>query len=275
MKRKRLTQRFPFLIPLRKKQRKIWFHQKMKWDKNKYANRYRSTYLPVTLFEAESKIINENSGFDIKYQYNKAHNLKLAAQTMDTLLILPGEVYSFYFCEKKTKHLGTYQEGLNLVDGKIVYSYGGGLCQLSNMIFWLLLHTPMTILERHGHEVAYFHAPIEGIPIGADATISEGWLDLKFKNETSQAFQLKIYFEEGMMKGAVLSDEKPKKTYEILNQTVRYVQKGSDIIEEASVDRRTRDIETGEQSLDRLYVNKTCIKYPLPAHTDVEKEALS
>ena len=39
--------------------------------------------------------------------------------------------------------------------GQIGGDIGGGLCQLSNLIFWMTLHTPLTVVERyrHSHDV--------------------------------------------------------------------------------------------------------------------------
>lgn len=39
--------------------------------------------------------------------------------------------------------------------GRIGSDVGGGLCQLSNLIFWMTFHTPLTVTERyrHSHDV--------------------------------------------------------------------------------------------------------------------------
>lgn len=68
MKRKRLTQVFPFLLPIRKWQRKKLFYLEMLIDGNKYAKNKSEALLPNTVFETSSLMLNENSGFDMKYQ---------------------------------------------------------------------------------------------------------------------------------------------------------------------------------------------------------------
>ena len=143
MKRKRLTQVFPFLLPIRKWQRKKLFYLEMLIDGNKYAKNKSGALLPNTVFETSSLMLNENSGFDMKYQINKVHNLKLAARTINKVIIEPNETFSFWQLVRWADRYEKYKDGLNLVDGKIVGSYGGGLCQLSNMLFWLFLHTPL------------------------------------------------------------------------------------------------------------------------------------
>lgn len=128
----------------------------MKFDGNRYAKKTSEKLLPNTVFETSSLMLNENSGFDMKYQINKVHNLKLAAKTINKVIIEPKETFSFWQLVRWADQHEKYKDGLNLVNGKIVGSYGGGLCQLSNMLFWLFLHTPLTIVERHGHAVESF-----------------------------------------------------------------------------------------------------------------------
>ena len=148
MPRKRLTQIFPFLLPLRKWQRKKLFYMKMNLDGNRYAHSRSDELLPVRAFEASSLLINQNSGFDIKYQFNKVHNLKLAANTINGVMIMPGETFSFWKLARKADSYVKYKDGLSVVDGEIRGSYGGGLCQLSSLLYWMFLHTPLTVTER-------------------------------------------------------------------------------------------------------------------------------
>ncbi len=96
MKRKRLTQVFPFLLPIRKWQRKKLFYLEMLIDGNKYAKNKFEALLPNTVFETSSLMLNENSGFDMKYQINKVHNLKLAARIINKVIIEPNETFSFW-----------------------------------------------------------------------------------------------------------------------------------------------------------------------------------
>ena len=47
-----------------------------------------------------------------------------------------------------------------------------------------VLHTPLTLTERHGHQVKDFPEPPSDAPLGVDATVAEGWLDLRVRNDT-------------------------------------------------------------------------------------------
>ena len=170
-------------------------------------------------------MLNENSGFDMKYQINKVHNLKLAAKTINKVIIEPNETFSFWQLVRWADHHEKYKDGLNLVDGKIVGSYGGGLCQLSNMLFWLFLHTPLTVVERHGHAVESFPSTTEDLPCGTDATINEGWLDLKIRNDTDNTFQIEISFDDKYMYGRILSQSPVNIEYSVFNSSVSYIKR--------------------------------------------------
>jgi len=82
MKKKRITQLFPFLLPIRRTQRKIIFYATMRFDLNRYAKTKAPELLPFCIYETKSKLLNENTCLDMRYQENKVFNLKLAAKTL-------------------------------------------------------------------------------------------------------------------------------------------------------------------------------------------------
>lgn len=271
MARKRLTQLFPFLLPFREWQRQRLFYLKMRFDGNKYAKNRSKTPLPYTVFEASSLMVNTNSGYDIKYQFNKVHNLKLAAGTMDKIIIGPGETFSFFQCVRFADRCEPYRDGLILMDGKIAGSYGGGLCQLSSMLFWLFLHTPLTVTERHGHAIEWFPSTADDLPCGTDATINEGWLDLKVKNETDNTFQIIIDFDEEYLHGQILSQKPVETEYTVYNSSVSYIRQNGKVYQLAGVCRTEIDKSSARKEERDLYRNRCEIAYQLPENIRVEE----
>lgn len=274
MARKRLTQRFPFLLPLRKWQRKLFFYWKMRLDKNRYAAEISADLLPHEIFRADSLLLNENSGFDMQYQHNKVFNLQLAAKTVNHLVIQPGETFSFWMRVRDADKNEPYKDGLVLVDGKIVGAYGGGLCQISSLLFWMFLHTPLTIVERHAHAVESIPPTDGDLPSGTDATVTEGWLDLKVKNETDRPFQIEITFADGYMIGRILSDAQLPCAYEIYNGSVVYYRERGRVYQESSVERRTTDKQTGAVEETHLYRTTSEIGYPLPDDIEIMEKGV-
>lgn len=261
MARKRLTELFPFLIPLRQWQRRLFFYLGMRFDKNRYAVS-KGEYFPYTLAESHMPLINEESGQDIQYQYNKVHNLGLASATMDSVIIRPGETFSFWQLARRAEEKGKYKDGLVLIYGKIQAAHGGGLCQLSDLLFWLFLHTPLTVVERHPHGVKAFPTP--DVPAGADATVYEGWKDLKVRNDTADELQIQITLDEENIYGFIRTKEEPIFRYEILNRNLRYAAEGGQNWELVSLYRQKYSRITGDLVSDiHLYDNKTVVTYPL------------
>lgn len=271
MSRKRLTQIFPFLLPLRRWQRKKLFYIKMRFDGNRYAKEIRKDMLPCKVFATSSLMLNENSGFDMRYQQNKAFNLRLAAKTLNHVVIKPGETFSFWQLARYADRYERYKDGLNLIDGKIVGSYGGGLCQISNMLFWMFLHTPLDIVERHGHAVESFPSTTENNPAGTDATINEGWLDLKAKNNTSASYQILILFDDKYMYGWIYSDKMQRYEYKIYNSCVKYQRRNGRIYQTAVVNCLRANKEANVTEDLELYTNVCEIGYELPKNINIEE----
>ena len=162
------------------------------------------------------------------------------------------------------------KDGLVVYDGKLQTSPGGGLCQMSNLLFWMFLHTPLTIVERHGHRVKDFPEPPSDAPIGVDATVSEGWLDLKVKNDTDQTFQIVIAFDEENINGCVLTDVEPTATFYISNGQPLYYRKNGKVFEEVDIIQTLVPLIGNESiSSNLLYRNCCEIGYQLPADTEI------
>lgn len=271
MQRKRLTEVFPWLLPLRQKQRNFMFYLGMRLDRQRYAARPGAIRYTEVLFEDQSLLINQNSGMDIQYQYNKVHNLRLASATIDGIIIEPGETFSFWQCVKNAEKLGRYKEGLSLVNGKLVHVYGGGLCQISNLLFWCFLHSPLTIIERHTHFVKAFPDPPSDIPDGVDATVSEGWKDLKVKNDTDQPIQISLKVNADYLVCTLLCAKAPCKRYEIEARKLRFFSRRQEIFEEVEIWQRITDLKSGAETEKMLYLNRTKLGY-LPEGQRIEEE---
>ena len=263
MARQRITQRFPFLLPVRQWERKKMFYLQMKLDQNIYSSSKESLILPYKIYETQSNMINENSGQDIQYQYNKVDNLKLLSNTINQIVIRPLETFSFWHLAKNASNYGEYKDGLVLKDGKIVAEKAGGLCQMSNVLFWAFLHTPLTIIERHPHLIEDFPSPDKDIPVGVDATINEGWQDLKVKNNTNQTFKIKISFDDRYLVIAIYADTPSDKEYSIYNKNISYQKIDNAVYQTAEVWRKEINIYTKEEKDFLLYTNKCEIGYPL------------
>ena len=134
---------------------------------------------------------------------------------------------------------------------------------MSNLLFWLFLHTPVTVVERHGHRKKDFPEPPSDAPYGVDATVAAGWLDLKVRNETDRTFQIAIGFDDTSIYGSIYSDGEAE-VFRVFNGPVRYYREDGEIFEEVDVRR-----ETPSGEIETLYRNRCRIGYALPPGTVV------
>lgn len=271
MTRKRLTQILPWLTPLRQWQRKSCFYAGMRLDGHRYSREKRESIpFQTLLYQAKSRLYNAETGFPMVFQENKVWNLKLAAKALDGLVIGPGETYSFWRSVRHADREEPYRDGLALVDGKLTTSHGGGLCQMSNMLFLLFLHSPLTIVERHPHQVKEFPDPEEDGLKGVDATVAEGWLDVKVKNEGYNTFRLSVSVGEEYLEGRLLYDGEDDAYYRISNDNLTYHREEGRIYEEVDVirhmERRGRRDKVASQ---KLYHNRCEIRYPLQPNVKI------
>lgn len=265
MPRKRLTQVFPGLLSLRKKQRLFCFYLGMRMDGNRYAETREKDTLPHIVYASTCPMYNPDTGFDMIYQENKVFNIKLAAQELSRVLIRPGETFSFWHLVRWADKRVPYKDALMESDGRLKPLYGGGLCQLSNLLFWLFLHTHLTILERHGHAQKGFPEPQSDAPMGVDATVYEGWLDLKARNDTAYTFQLDFSFSETEVTGSIRCRDKLPTAIAVSNENLVYRCEQGGVFEEVDVVQTFLD-QSGKAPLNKrtLYRNRCRINYPIP-----------
>jgi vancomycin resistance protein VanW len=81
---------------------------------------------------------------------------------------------------------------MELSFGEARSGIGGGICQLSNLIHWMAIHSPLVVVERSNHSFDPF--PDEGrvLPFGSGAAIFYNYVDLVLHNPTDRSFQLKL-----------------------------------------------------------------------------------
>jgi vancomycin resistance protein VanW len=122
---------------------------------------------------------------------NKIQNIRLAAQKINQFEIPPGAVFSFWKIVGPPVSSRGFLEGRTILNGKLRADSGGGLCQLSSMLYYLALKTGLKIKERHAHSVDFYAENERFLPLGSDATVFFGYKDLRFENSLDQP----IWFE--------------------------------------------------------------------------------
>lgn len=123
---------------------------------------------------------------------NRMHNISVGMNTLNGIMIGPGEVFSF------AEHIGRvdgstgYRPELVIKPEGTVPEYGGGLCQVSSTFYRAALWGGFEIVDRKPHSYAVsYYAQVGGW--GLDATVYPPAVDFKFKNNTPNNILLQSY----------------------------------------------------------------------------------
>lgn len=187
------------------------------FSKTNFAKNFES-YLPVEIFAHKTVLRRKLKDIDMQMQENKITNLRIAIKKLDSLVIAPGQTFSYWRqIGKPIKNKG-YLNGLILHNGKAMAGVGGGLCQLSNLIYWLTLHTPLTVTERWRHGYDVFPDIKRNQPFGSGATCAYPNIDLQIKNNTQQKFQLAFEVTDEYLIGKWFSEKTIPFKYEVFDK---------------------------------------------------------
>lgn len=186
--------------------------------RNKEFASSRETPLPCLDFSHRTILLRKLKDVEMQYQYNKIINLKLAALRLNGIVIRPGEVFSYWKLIGKPSYRKGYVDGMVLQGGSFHYGPGGGLCQLSNLIYWMVLHTPLTVVERHRHGYDVFPDANRTQPFGSGATCFYPYGDLMIRNDTTEDFQLCVWLDEEYLNGEIRASSPSAHTYKIIEK---------------------------------------------------------
>ena len=184
---------------------------------SKFAQKIQDP-LPHLYYSHRTILLRKLKDVDMIYQYNKIINLKIASQKISRVVIEPGEVFSYWKLIGKPSKRKKYVEGMVLNNGTFKAGVGGGLCQMSNLIYWLVIHSPLTVVERHRHGYDVFPDSNRTQPFGSGATCFYPHGDLMVRNDTDAVFQLIINVGNEYLEGEIRSSTAPDCYYEIVEK---------------------------------------------------------
>ena len=139
---------------------------------------------------------------------NKVHNLSLAITQLNNIIIQPGQIFSFWYLVGDPSKKNGYQKSRSIINGELEAAVGGGLCQLSGLIYFLALQAGLTITERHAHSIDIYKEEERFAPLGSDATVAYGYKDLRFINPYDFTIRLNFQLTPTCLKGSITANEK-------------------------------------------------------------------
>ncbi len=222
------------------------------------------TDFPFICKRHQSLIRRRLGDSDPVLQENKAINLGIAIRRISNVVVKPGQIFSFcYLLGKPTANKG-YVEGMQLSKGEVKTGIGGGLCQLTNLLYWLALHSPLDVIERHHHSFDPFPDDNRTLPFGSGAGVFYNYIDLRFKNNTGQSFMFHLSLTDQHLKGQLRSDNAAPYSYHIEEENHRFFRQQQKTFRENEIFRRVTSRETGaEIRRERIMHNVSEVKYDL------------
>ncbi|GMK37211.1 hypothetical protein PCCS19_02640 [Paenibacillus sp. CCS19] len=201
---------------------KKYYRMRRYWDwyfgSTKYVTEQVDLILPHLIFTHKTPLLRQLKDVDMWLQHNKVKNLAIASKQINGIVIKPGETFSYWRSIGSTSKRKGYVDGMILFYGQVTTGVGGGLCQLSNLIYWMTLHSPLTVTERYRHSYDVFPDSKRSQPFGSGATCAYNYLDLQIKNETNQNYQLVVYLTDTHLVGEWRAVHPPTAKYEVYEQ---------------------------------------------------------
>lgn len=162
--------------------------------------------------EALEQIKEVVSEFSTKFPRNPPRNanIKLASEILSGAVLMPGDTFSFNDrVGRRTIARGFKVAGV-YVNGRHDTGVGGGICQVSTTLYNAALFANLKIVKRSNHSM-----PVAYVPVGRDATVDYGSLDLQFKNTTESPIAVTMEYETGKLTARILGTKDPALAVEI------------------------------------------------------------
>lgn len=119
---------------------------------------------------------------------NRSGNVANGTALIDGAVLYPGDEFSVYNAVSPfTEDNGYYMAG-SYLNGQVVESFGGGICQVSTTLYNAVLLAELDIVERYNHSMI-----VNYVDPSADAAIAGTYKDFKFKNNTDAPIYVEGY----------------------------------------------------------------------------------
>lgn len=228
----------------------------------KIAKNKIDSELPNLVKGHSSILVRRLHGVDIKLQEQKVTNIKLACDKINGLVIHPGETFSYWKMVGNPTRENGFVEGLVIGRNGFYAGVGGGLCQMANMVHYLVLNSPLTVTELHHHSDALFPDERRRVPFGTGTSVRYNNVDYRFKNTTDQDVQILVWCEDGNLCGELRSEKAFPYRYKLVEENHHYRKEGKEYFRISEVYRVIIDRETNKEVGKELILdNHSCVMY--------------
>lgn len=110
---------------------------------------------------------------------SRSQNVANGAKLINGTVLYPGDTFSAYEVVSPFTTENGYEMAGSYLNGKVVDSLGGGICQVSTTLYNAVLLSELEVVERSNHSMIVTY-----VDPSADAAIAGTYKDFKFKNNT-------------------------------------------------------------------------------------------
>ena len=156
----------------------------------------------------------------------RMQNIENGANKLNGILLFPKETLSCYEILQPFTMENGYDTAGTYLQGRVVESIGGGVCQLSTTLYNASLFAELEIVERQAHSMTVGY-----VPLARDAAIAGEDKDLKIQNNTDAPIYIESKTEDGMLTFFIYGKAK-QKGREVRLETVilETIEPGEDVI---------------------------------------------
>ena len=143
-------------------------------------------------------------------------NVKIALEKIDGYILNPDEVFSYNDVLGPTTAAAGFKEANVYSGGKVEKGIGGGVCQVSSVLYSAVLSANLEVVKRYNHSLI-----VSYVPYGQDATVASGEIDFRFKNNTNEPLKIVTAIDENYIYTSLYGKKPvPGLTVEIENITL-------------------------------------------------------
>ncbi|SCP98876.1 Vancomycin resistance protein YoaR, contains peptidoglycan-binding and VanW domains [Anaerobium acetethylicum] len=149
------------------------------------------TVAPKGTAEELSKVKDVLGTFTTSYGSSGADrsgNVATGAKHINGTVVYPGETFSVYEAVSPFTAANGYFVAGAYLNGMVVDSVGGGICQVSTTLYNAVLRAELEVVERSNHSMIVTY-----VDPAADAAIAGTYKDFKFKNNSDAPVYIESY----------------------------------------------------------------------------------
>ena len=147
---------------------------------------------------------------------DRSKNVRTGAGHIDGTVLYPGETFSTYEYVNPFTEQNGYAMAGSYLNGKVVDSLGGGICQVSSTLYNAVLMAEREVVERSPHSMMVTY-----VQASADAAIAGTYKDFKFKNDTDAPIYIEGYTTDDKQIVFNIYGEETRPS----NRTIKYTNK--------------------------------------------------